>query len=644
MESKNYYQIKRVTKNISRLVKKKEDLNIIDNQPINRLKLLSDKTVEVSFLSFKNLEAAELSLRNSNSQTLNLYKPRPKTYEISEIQDYFAISPSEFPLKNKNFNFFNIADFRELLISECLNEINSLASEYEVILKNTLPAFGNRLASKKIDFQINENFLTFYSNKLTNIGDIKLKNELKLSPNTVFLTIECLNLEASLLDRFDYKIFNQKYSQGKFFRRNSAICYKTAFHYSRLSQLHLDSLEILEDELEEVFIPTLEKYLDVNERKNNDAKVVLKLTKEEIQKNNEIEKILSTEKSAYFNNRLNLGKTKIVSERYGYFYYPKDSKKFEIYGEDCFSQLLDQINELIERLAQYNIYFKIEEFSFDLFYWYNERPVFNYSKPLAQVFEIRHEDKFIEEGLETHRPWSQKSLEKSSFEGNSRDFWNRSTFSKKYKVEIDNKMYTIAKSKHSNKIMADESLMDSNEVSRIEDKVELIPLEKMPALLRLKLNQQNKLFPIRKYYGIHYKDQRCHLVAKKPFTRVFSSNLNSENCLETIKSVLNLFKQFTSKSAFVPCFDSDSFGLNESGKLLIDLKNPSEISPEFQAPEIKSGRTSTLSSVYCFGKLIEHVLLPSLSPERYDYFKTLSKDCTQPSLIKRKKLQDISFD
>jgi len=54
-----------------------------------------------------------------------------------------------------------------------------------------------------------------------------------------------------------------------------------------------------------------------------------------------------------------------------------------------------------------------------------------------------------------------------------------------------------------------------------------------------------------------------------------------------------------------------------------------------------SGRSSSKSSVYCFGKLLELIVIPKLHQEQRDKLQPLISDCTQVSIIKRRKLEDV---
>lgn len=509
--------------------------------------------------------------------------------------------------------FYKNINFTEFKLLKILDEFESTHCKSKAILKNAISPFEARLKELKSSYELENGKFTIQNKVFSKIGHLNIKSLLEFKNETVFMLIRIIDLKEDLLKKFNFKKMNNSH-QGIFFIEGKDIIFKTAMHFSIDIDQNNNSLIFLKSYILDTILPRLDALYHnfQNPREHTTDQllsVTLQLTNEQFCYEEELKRVLSgvEKKTSFFNSRLNVHKIQLRRNLgTAVYFFPNFSETFDIFGQDYFNTLFEGLLELRDMLSELKIFFKLEKFSLDLFNWFNEKPVFIYRNALCETFEIKNDVKISE-------------------------------YNKIFSDIIRDQIYNFHRSKF--------ILRENPGCLKFFDfNSDFIQIGENYANDRLRLYKNNKFFRIRQYSKILKINMNEYLVAEKTFSQISLEGLSQQECIKIFEKLLIVLKEFSVKNTFAPSFDYTCLGEDRSNNLLLDLKSPDEIDQRFKSPELLSGRSSSRSSVYCFGKLLEFILLPKLPQEKKMKLHPLIHDCTESNIIKRRKLEDISID
>ena len=313
-------------------------------------------------------------------------------------------------------------------------------------------------------------------------------------------------------------------------------------------------------------------------------------------KEKQIINFFQTSQDVYFKSRF-LFHLITFQEDFSVIYYKRPSPQpFFEFSQEQPLDTLNSIFTLIEKLGQIGLRFKDNKFPLNQFAWYEEKPTYNYSQPLSSILEPNTSS------TPSKNPKSPDSITQECILKTKENFFQALiTFSND----------SLASNKTTFTYQESLSLLENSETIELDE-----DFDERLARLRIELFESNKFKFFREYRGILQVAGKSFLLCSAGFDadlrqRIVESYEDLEGFYEFLSMFLQEFveklgKILTKNSNFA-CFDTSCIGFSNDGLIMIEAKAREEVDESFTAPEVLKGRSSRLSLIYSFGKVLEAV-------------------------------------
>ena len=394
----------------------------------------------------------------------------------------------------------------------------------------------------------------------------------------------------TLINKF-IEILNQGGEPGNFFMK-SGLGYSRSFKIT--DSILINVYRVLMTTIEKVIVPQFDNFFKICTGSlvqidqlsyivspNSLSQVVHELNGDELFSEKLLIERMKQHKSSFLQNRFYLNQIKFEDLKARYCFPLASSSISSEEGEE----VVQQFKLLVKTLSEIGIYFK-NSLESSMFKWFNERPVFGYTKPLCRVFEI----------IESQ----------------------------------DQEMIKI------------EDLPDPHQVTPESLQVEMIPLEEEKIKERLQLYKTIRFGPIKKIFAMMILNDSSFLLTEELNCNRFKDEFcgsSEEIKNKMIKELLQVLLYLAGENCFDATFDENSFFVNEKGQIIMEVKSKQEIIPEFLPPELKERSGSSSSMVFNFGKILNS--LHENSGLIQDHFQHTIDMCTRINSIERMSLHEL---
>ena len=539
------------------------------------------------FASYRNTKDFPKSINRLKNTSIT--EPLLKSSLIDKIKLSFSnqvkFCTTHHPLPSSFVQNYERRDQIELKLSEMIFPVLSYKRMLEFVIKH--PHYEDLFAINSIQYLLKQKKISYEL-----IGEFCIQFKLPYTTHTIssLTTIEVKNQILKIVDSFNL-YFDQipGRSKSEILKQLSNITSEVKYGRFLLKPNLVFIVSYFVKENLKLIFSTLEEVKKIHSRiqehvRNLDLVLTtrkIQLLENEFEEEKEIVKKLNlNEYRVYFMNRFNCSEIIFKYDDFTVLYNQfQGTELLESYVAGYELQILSYIIELIKSLARIFLFFKNNTFPLQEFGYYEERIVYLYNTPLTRVLEYNYCDK---ESASAKKKQTINNLPKV-FQVFHRDHLRKNS-----------RIFNIDRSLTFSRTKFHEDRCEDDEI----------------ACKRSVLALSNRSSSTIKFYGILNSYRGIYAYYSTKVKENFVDTLKKTKVYELkglILKVFNMIEELLIRNTLISSFDFNCMIFSQKGKLKLIPKPEKEVTEEFWAPELRTGRVSSKSLIYSFGVATKYI-------------------------------------